>query len=201
MRYWSMPRRAVCCLTTRGFRYAAAAAGAIHRAAPECDTRPVADGRGPDLVVLSADQPLDADIRDSLHARGVPHLVVAGGADSGVVWPACPPSVGPAACGVRTCIVATGTRVAGLRGPAGAAAAASCSRRRHSRDRPRRARGGAGAGATWTARIRPPRRHARGASTSMDGASTRLGAPSGLVAAAAEWLRWNRPAQRPHEHR
>ena len=70
-----------------GFRYAAAAAGAIRRAAPECDTRPVADGRGPDLVVLSADQPLDADIRDSLHARGVPHLAVAGGADSGIVGP------------------------------------------------------------------------------------------------------------------
>jgi len=70
-----------------GFRYTAAAAGAIRRAAPECDTRPVSDGRGPDLVVLSAREPLDADIRDSLHARGVPHLVVTGGADSGVVGP------------------------------------------------------------------------------------------------------------------
>jgi bacteriocin biosynthesis cyclodehydratase domain-containing protein len=44
-----------------GFRYTAAAAGAIRRAAPECDTRPVSDGRGPDLVVLSAREPLDAD--------------------------------------------------------------------------------------------------------------------------------------------
>ena len=70
-----------------GFRYTAAAAGAIRRAAPECDTRPVSDGRGPDLVVLSAHEPLDADIRDSLHAGGVPHLVVGGGADSGVVGP------------------------------------------------------------------------------------------------------------------
>jgi bacteriocin biosynthesis cyclodehydratase domain-containing protein len=70
-----------------GFRYAAAAAGAIRRAAPECDTGPVADDRGPDLVVLSADQPLDTDIREGLHARSVPHLMVAGGADSGVVGP------------------------------------------------------------------------------------------------------------------
>ena len=70
-----------------GFRYTAAAAGAIRRAAPECDTRPVADGRGPDLVVLSANQPHETDVQDGLHARGVPHLAVAGGADRGVVGP------------------------------------------------------------------------------------------------------------------
>lgn len=70
-----------------GFRYAAAAAAAVRRAAPECDTASGREGRAPNLVVLSGDQPLDGDLRDSLHAQGVPHLVVAGGADSGIVGP------------------------------------------------------------------------------------------------------------------
>ena len=91
-----------------GFRYAAAAAAAVRRAAPECDTTSDREGRAPNLVVLSDDQPLDGDTRDSLHARGVPHLVVAGGADSGIVGPLAVLAE-PAACGAWTCIAATGT--------------------------------------------------------------------------------------------
>jgi bacteriocin biosynthesis cyclodehydratase domain-containing protein len=70
-----------------GFRYAAATAAAIRRAAPDCDTGPATDGAAPDLVILSADQALDADVQASLHAVGVAHLVVAGGADRAVIGP------------------------------------------------------------------------------------------------------------------
>lgn len=70
-----------------GFRYAAATAGAIRRAAPECDTAPAIDGAAPDLVVLSADQALDADVQAGLHAVGVTHLAVASGADRAIVGP------------------------------------------------------------------------------------------------------------------
>jgi bacteriocin biosynthesis cyclodehydratase domain-containing protein len=70
-----------------GFRYAAAVAAAVRRAAPECDARPATDIGRPDLVVLSADQPLDSEVAEVLQAAGVPHLVVAGGADRGIVGP------------------------------------------------------------------------------------------------------------------
>jgi hypothetical protein len=70
-----------------GFRYAAAVLAAVRRAAPECDTGAATTGQRSDLVVLSAEQPLDREVPDGLHAQGVAHLVVSGGADRGVVGP------------------------------------------------------------------------------------------------------------------
>lgn len=66
---------------------AAAAAAAIHRAAPEADTRALSVDERPDLIVLAIDEPVDPDRRDSLHARGAAHLLVQLGPMRGVVGP------------------------------------------------------------------------------------------------------------------
>jgi bacteriocin biosynthesis cyclodehydratase domain-containing protein len=76
-----------------GQRFATAAAAAVTRAAPDCDTSPAPVGLRPDLVVLAADRPIDTELRDGLHARGTPHLVAWTGADHGGVGPLALPGV------------------------------------------------------------------------------------------------------------
>jgi bacteriocin biosynthesis cyclodehydratase domain-containing protein len=76
-----------------GERFTRAASAAIHRVAPDCDTSPLPIGFVPDLVVLATDGPVGNDVRDSLHARGLPHLVAWAGAERGVVGPLALPGV------------------------------------------------------------------------------------------------------------
>ena len=66
---------------------APAAADAVHRAAPEAETRPPGPGERPDLVVLACDDPIDPDHRDALHVHDQAHLVIRLAADHGVVGP------------------------------------------------------------------------------------------------------------------
>jgi bacteriocin biosynthesis cyclodehydratase domain-containing protein len=70
-----------------GRRFAAAASDAVRRAAPDVDTRPLAIGECPDLVVLAVDQPVDQDRVAALQAAGCSHLVVQVGPGSGTVGP------------------------------------------------------------------------------------------------------------------
>ena len=76
-----------------GERFTTAAAAAMLRVAPDCDTSPLSMGVLPNLVVLAVDCPVDTEVRDALHARGVPHLVAWAGADRGVVGPLALPGV------------------------------------------------------------------------------------------------------------
>jgi hypothetical protein len=70
-----------------GRPFAAAAAEAVRRAAPDTDTRPPAPDEHPDLVVLACDEPVDPDYRAALHARRQAHLPVRLAPDHGVVGP------------------------------------------------------------------------------------------------------------------
>ena len=76
-----------------GRRFDAAAAKAVTAAAPECDTSPLLIGSRPHVVVLAVDSPVEPDVRDALHARGLPHLVAWAGPDRGVVGPLALPGV------------------------------------------------------------------------------------------------------------
>ena len=76
-----------------GRRFAAAAATAVWRAAPEADTTPLPMGERPDLVVMAFDEPIDSDQRAALHARGCTHLAVRLAADHGVIGPLVIPAV------------------------------------------------------------------------------------------------------------
>ena len=76
-----------------GQRFTAAAAAAVTRMAPDCDTSPAPAGFRPDLVVLAAERPIDTELRDTLHARGTPHLLAWTGAEHGVVGPLALPGV------------------------------------------------------------------------------------------------------------
>jgi hypothetical protein len=76
-----------------GRRFTAAAAAAVARAAPECDTSPRPLHLRPDLVVLATDAPVDTGLRETLHALGTAHLVVQAGADHGAVGPLALPGV------------------------------------------------------------------------------------------------------------
>lgn len=69
-----------------GRRFAAAAAEAIHSAAPETDTSAPGAEQPADLTVLAVDEPVDSALRDAMHERGAPHLVVRLGA-GGTVGP------------------------------------------------------------------------------------------------------------------
>jgi hypothetical protein len=75
------------CPADEGHRFADAVTAAVHRAAPEADTTPPAIGERPDLVVLAIDEPIDGELRASLHSRGCTHLVVRLGVDHGAVGP------------------------------------------------------------------------------------------------------------------
>lgn len=70
-----------------GMSFAAAAAAAAERQAPETvyATAPFDDP--PDLVVLAVDAPVDSERRAALHARSAAHLVVQVGGGHGVVGP------------------------------------------------------------------------------------------------------------------
>lgn len=70
-----------------------AAAEAIRRAAPDADPTPPAPGQSPDLVVIAGAAPYDADLRTSLHASGLPHLVAGIRETTGVVGPLVIPGV------------------------------------------------------------------------------------------------------------
>jgi hypothetical protein len=76
-----------------GRAFAAAAADAVERAAPGTNTSPLGFGERPDLVVLAVDEPIDPEQRESLHARGCPHLPVQLGAGFGIVGPLVLPGV------------------------------------------------------------------------------------------------------------
>ncbi len=76
-----------------GERFTKAAAAAVLRGAPGCDTSPLPLGFLPDLVILAVDCPVDSDVRDALQARGVPHLVASAEADRGVIGPLALPGV------------------------------------------------------------------------------------------------------------
>lgn len=76
-----------------GRRFGTSVAAAVHRAAPECDAGPLPEGRRADLIVVAVDEPVPTDLRESLHARGTPHLVAHSGADHGVVGPLTLPGV------------------------------------------------------------------------------------------------------------
>jgi bacteriocin biosynthesis cyclodehydratase domain-containing protein len=64
-----------------------AAGRAIRGHAPDTDCLPLPFGELPDLVVLALDEPIDAERRDALHARGVAHLLVRLAGDAGSVGP------------------------------------------------------------------------------------------------------------------
>jgi hypothetical protein len=66
---------------------AAAAAAAIHRAAPEADTTPLPVGERPSLTILAVDGPLPDERFSALHAVDAPYLLVTLGLDAGVVGP------------------------------------------------------------------------------------------------------------------
>jgi hypothetical protein len=70
-----------------GTAVADAAVAAMQRHAPEVDCVPPPFGEQPDLVVLAQDEPIDAERRDGLHARGCAHLLVRLCADHGAVGP------------------------------------------------------------------------------------------------------------------
>jgi bacteriocin biosynthesis cyclodehydratase domain-containing protein len=76
-----------------GHRFAQAAATAVARVAPDCDTSPLPAGFRPDLAVLAVDRPVDTDLRDALHGRDTPHLAAWTGADHGVVGPLVLPGI------------------------------------------------------------------------------------------------------------
>lgn len=75
---------------------ATVAAEAIHRAAPEVDTRPLPTRRAPDLVVLTEGPAVAAELTAALSARAVPHLMVGIREDRGLVGPLVVP--GSSAC-------------------------------------------------------------------------------------------------------
>jgi len=52
-----------------------AAHDAVRRAAPEVDTATPPPGRPPALAIFTAGVPIEPEVRNSLHAAGVPHLV------------------------------------------------------------------------------------------------------------------------------
>jgi hypothetical protein len=64
-----------------------AAAAAAELAAPDAVCVPPPFGHTPDLVVLAVDEPVDAERRDSLHARSCAHLLVRVSAGHGSVGP------------------------------------------------------------------------------------------------------------------
>lgn len=64
-----------------------AAAAAMQRQAPDVDCIPPPFGERPDLVILALDEPIDAERRDALHARGCAHLLVRLASDHGTVGP------------------------------------------------------------------------------------------------------------------
>lgn len=70
-----------------GMSFAAAAAAAIERQAPDaaCATAPSAEP--PDLVVLAVDGPVDPERRNALHARSAAHLLVQVSGGHGAVGP------------------------------------------------------------------------------------------------------------------
>ena len=70
-----------------GMSFAAAAAAAIERQAPDaaCATAPFDEP--PDLVVLAVDAPVDPERRNALHARSAAHLLVQVSGGTGAVGP------------------------------------------------------------------------------------------------------------------
>src|SRR4051794_22684314 len=65
----------------------AAAEAAVHRAAPETDTSPLATDDRPDLTIIASDTPIPDERLYALHAADAPYLAVLLGTDSGVVGP------------------------------------------------------------------------------------------------------------------
>ena len=70
-----------------GRPFAAAVTDAVRRVAPDTDLTPLPIGRRPDLVVVACDEPIDAERRESLHARRCTHLTVRLNDDTGAVGP------------------------------------------------------------------------------------------------------------------
>jgi bacteriocin biosynthesis cyclodehydratase domain-containing protein len=70
-----------------GRRFNEAGTDAIRRAAAGIDTAPLPPGQRPDLVLLLTDAPIDAELRESLHARNCAHLLAHSGADAAVIGP------------------------------------------------------------------------------------------------------------------
>lgn len=66
---------------------ATVAVEAIHRVAPEVDTRPLPPQRKPDLVVLTEGPAVPAELVARLTRRAVPHLLVGVREDRGLVGP------------------------------------------------------------------------------------------------------------------
>lgn len=59
-----------------GRRFVEASIGAINRAAPQTETRPISGQRRPDLVILTDSGPPDPELAANLQRDGVAHLVV-----------------------------------------------------------------------------------------------------------------------------
>jgi ThiF family protein len=70
-----------------GRPFAAGVADAVRRIAPETDLTPLPIGHRPDLVIVACDEPVDAERRESLHARRCTHLTVRLNDDTGAVGP------------------------------------------------------------------------------------------------------------------
>jgi bacteriocin biosynthesis cyclodehydratase domain-containing protein len=64
-----------------------AAADVVRRGAPEAQTRPLAPGRPPDVVLLASARPVDTDLTAMLHRAALPHLVVGVRETTAVVGP------------------------------------------------------------------------------------------------------------------
>jgi hypothetical protein len=70
-----------------GMSFAAAAAAAVERQAPDAACATAPSDEPPDLVVLAVDAPVDPERRDALHARSAAHLLVQVGGGHGAVGP------------------------------------------------------------------------------------------------------------------
>lgn len=86
-----------------GRRFNEAAHDALRRAAPGVDTRGTGPAERADLVVLTGDVPVAAEVRQWLHERAIAHLAVRAGADEAVVGPLVLPGLSSClACADRT---------------------------------------------------------------------------------------------------
>lgn len=70
-----------------GMSFAAAAAAAIERQAPDAACATAPSSEPPDLVVLAVDSPVDPERRAALHARSAAHLLVTVSGGHGAVGP------------------------------------------------------------------------------------------------------------------
>jgi len=76
-----------------GRRFAAAAADAVRRAAPDADTAPIPRDRSADLIILTDPAPVDPAVCASMHLDGLAHLACAVRGGHAVIGPLVIPGI------------------------------------------------------------------------------------------------------------